>query len=476
MTPAPANHNQEHTYIARLFQRAAQSLEALGVAKEDEARIEGLSVFIHESMSVSSRNYHSVQHVFDISDGFDDPILVLAALFHDVIYIHVDGGLTQMQARILHDVVIHKEGLPTYQRQTDNEEPIIRMVETIFGLNRQDFQSLHAMNGLNEFLSALIACRSLEEMLPRFTLAQIAACIEATVPFRAPRDGESAAERLFQNLQQANEEFALELTEDALIESVQRATLLANSDVGNFGTTDQDWFLDNTWSLLPESNESLRSEHLYTIQQFQFAVFKMHGFLQFLQPGVVFQSFRGVPSDEELNRLTTNAGENLRVGRTYVGAKLLSLSLLTALAELTGGDVPMSLFVGDLPSRHHWSMAIEDEDLFPLREEMENPLPCDEVVYNLLHGGRRSETSFDVKQSPIAAYMYALLGDDGLATAVKECALVTPTQISPENARKFLRSLPWEPLQTVVEKLVMPMAVSRVYAIGDLMDSLREEN
>ena len=56
-------------------------------------------------MSISTRNYHSVQHVFDIIT-YDvrlenNPITILAACLHDCIYYHVDGGLTPVQAVLL---------------------------------------------------------------------------------------------------------------------------------------------------------------------------------------------------------------------------------------------------------------------------------------------------------------------------------------------------------------------------------------
>lgn len=110
-----------------------------------------------------------------------------------------------------------------------------------------------------------------------------------------------------------------------------------------FNHQDQAWFLDNTWSLLPESNEALRHKFLYTVQEFQFAVFKMHGFFAyFLKPELIFQQFRGVPTDEEMVALKSRAGRNIEIGRRYVAAKLLSVSVLSAFAELTGGDAPIS--------------------------------------------------------------------------------------------------------------------------------------
>ena len=56
------------TYIARLVQTIEGSLVKLGVNVEKDneecsRRIEEMAIIIHDSMSASTRNYHSVQHV-----------------------------------------------------------------------------------------------------------------------------------------------------------------------------------------------------------------------------------------------------------------------------------------------------------------------------------------------------------------------------------------------------------------------------
>ena len=38
---------------------------------------------------------------FDVAEGVaDDPIAVLAALFHDAVYYHVDGGISDLQREL----------------------------------------------------------------------------------------------------------------------------------------------------------------------------------------------------------------------------------------------------------------------------------------------------------------------------------------------------------------------------------------
>ena len=237
------------------------------------------------------------------------------------------------------------------------------------------------MTGLNEFLSIVVAMRKLEPILNRTVLCQIACCIEATIPFRPPNKQGTPMDRLYARLQETNIQLNLCMKDEILVESVQPAACLQNLDVASFATTDRAWFLDNTWSLLLENNESLRHQYFYTVHEFQKAVFKLNGFFSFLKMNVIFQSFRGVPSQQELDLMTTQATRNMEVGCTYVCAKLLSTSVLAAFAILMGGVAPISLFMGDLPSHKHFSRRLEDALPLPSLERLQH---FDLDVYNIL--------------------------------------------------------------------------------------------
>jgi len=458
----PQTEDTQRTYIARLILRIQTCLQQLGVNITEDVlqKTETMSIFIHESMSISSRNYHSVQHVFDVSHNLTDPIAVLGALFHDCVYYHVDGGLSQKQSRKLQGAVPQMDG--TYQANHTTSDTLLCMVERIFGFTKN--QTVTLQTGLNEFLSAVICVRELKSLLELPVLCQIAACIEATIPFRA-QVPQTPMHRLYNNLCQVNTTFELNLTDQQLIQAVQRAALLGNADVENFGSNDRLHFLDNTWSLLPESNEALRRQFLYTVQEFQFAVFKMNGFFHFVQADVIFQEFQGVPSRDELGLMKENARRNIEIGRKYMGAKLLSASILAAFAELTGGDAPVSLFMGDLPSRHRVSRRLEDDLPPPPQDNLDH---CDTDVYTLLAEGRRCETSFDIRKSPLAAYFYGYLGDAGLEAIFQDMAVHPMTR---ETAKSLLTRLPREAVQQVAINMAK-VALSRAELIHEVVDSL----
>ena len=118
MTEHTMTSRKPRTYISRLVTKFKSSLIALNARNISDWKLERMSILIHECMSNISRNYHSVEHVFDICEELDkeereevktsttknaknEAIGILSALFHDCIYTNVDGGLTQNQIDVL---------------------------------------------------------------------------------------------------------------------------------------------------------------------------------------------------------------------------------------------------------------------------------------------------------------------------------------------------------------------------------------
>jgi hypothetical protein len=487
-------------YITQLIFEMEHSLDQLKAKDLTISKLEEMAVFIYESMSIATRNYHSVQHVFGIIGHDvrlkDNSIAILAACFHDCIYYHLDGGLTPRMATLLKgsfevtdpDIEQHDDSdyinaqhiykFSATDRETGMDDKHLQMVETIFGYTSG--QNLRfAGDGLNEFLSALVAVRMLKDHLPMEILAQIACCIEATIPFiNADKEtGKTHMDKLHDNMKKVKEAYNLELSDEDLVKSVQVACLLSNSDVENFGSTDRLWFLDCSWNLLTEQNVSLRNEHVYSVDHFLAALYGTFGFYGFLQPAVVFHEFQGVPAASEMETLMQECKNNLEFGRTYVGAKVVAMSLVSALAILTGGDAPISLFTGDLRMKERRSDVMtcppsplssrmpEETSQHPPNECLES---CTDYVYEILAEGRRSESSFDTKRSPWAALLYGYLGDEGLNRILKEHTLYPMT---PEKAWILLRALPPKPVNIIVQS-ISKQAPSRADRISEIISQL----
>ncbi|CAJ1957154.1 unnamed protein product [Cylindrotheca closterium] len=458
-------------YVSLLVLKMEECLGELGVKDLEMSELERMSIMIYESMSISSRDYHSVQHVFDISKDMTKPILILSALFHDCVYFQVDKSLTPAQEELLQGTyTTDSRGNLEFKASSEEcNDELLKMVEYLFSLR----PGKKIEKGLNEFLSALIAVRCLKKFLPMDQLAEIACCIEATIPFRSdnPETKLQPMEHLFSRLVEANKKFNLEMKEDQMEEAIHKAVNVALSDVSNFAATDVYDFLDGTWSLLPEQNENLRMQYCITVMDMQKALNGMYGFFHFyLKPENVFDEFRGRPSQKELDWKLELCRRNVCIAKKYVGAKLYAMSVVAAFACLTGGDGPLSLFLGDLKSNKSMLQHTSFDDFLP-ESTLDHLKKCDKVVYHILKEGRKTETLFDTKQSPISAYLYAILGDERLNE------ILTTVELFPmekENARLILKALPIEALEALSTAL-KSIALSRTKKFETLMEQLREE-
>jgi len=182
--------------MQKLVAEMSQSLSVLDcIAPYD--KLEEWARVIFESMTAESRTFHSIEHAFDMSDNAVDEVQKLSAFYHDIIYYSVDGGLSTDQEAIVGDVIDENVDGAIYLTDSNSdlgEGDYSRMVVDIFGF--EGGQQLKPFGGLNEFLSATLAVRSLSQYLRPQYLAEIAACIEATIPFRSGEPMEDLYDRL----------------------------------------------------------------------------------------------------------------------------------------------------------------------------------------------------------------------------------------------------------------------------------------
>jgi hypothetical protein len=456
------------TAMQRLIHLLGTSLRALGCQPSPQ-QLEMWSVLIHESMSGRGRSFHTVDHVFDISEGAE-ALQVLAALFHDTVYYQVDGGLPRKLSEHLADAItITPDGitLTPFDAATD---PVREMVVDMFGMKHG--QVLSPFAGLNEFLSALLAARAFADILDRPTLARLITCVEATLPFRGSAPGgEEPSEALRGRLAGVNARFGLGFDEEEIDWTLHQAIGLANRDVGNFAFEDAARFLDNTWKLLPETNGPLRSDSVYTISEYRLAIQKMEGFMSFLTPKLVFRTHRGTPDAATYQAMLDRAQRNLTIGVRYLRAKLSAAFLLESIAELTGGcEAPVSFFMGDLPRLSQHPDAVRLEVLLP-DPDKDHPIApdVDPHVMKLLIEGRASEIGFDIKHSPLAAFIYRRAGTAALDAIVQA---VKPLTDARARAEKVISLLPADVVARVAEAC-QKTAVTRVEPLKQIIQACR---
>ena len=353
--------------------------------------IERWGFAIHMALSAPGREYHNHDHVVElIAEG--DALEVIAALYHDAVYIQVDQGLPYSMRPELSGVLAPEgDGWRVLPAAAGRAGETL----TIFGRRVGDIVT--GTSGLNELASAFVAQIQLADVLTREQKIAIAACIEQTIPFRV-----DPVSPLHERL------VMLGLDGDLLDTTMRRAVRLGNRDVENFAENDAARFLDNTWKLLPESNPALHSPLVYTVRDYRCALQKMEQFLGRLPAERVFHSYKDEPKPEAYARSVARTTGNLELAVRYLRAKLYAIAVVESIAEVTGGDVPVDYFMGAPKAHQHREDLKRIEQFFPTLPHAQD---LDPPLHLLLAKGRASESSFDTGPSPIGAFLHATVGE-----------------------------------------------------------------
>ena len=405
--------------LSRLFEAG----KALGPWSDTE--IETLAVKIFTAMESPHREYHTLKHLTQFSPS--DPTEILAVLFHDVVYLDVDGQWPESFASLLDQPT----AVPFYQE-----------LAHLFGFSQTRPLAISQPTqgspppGRNEFFSAIAFAGTLGVQVGRTVTLEVAACIEATIPFR----GQSALETLYQRL------LDLGLDADA---AVARAVHLANQDVESFQFDDPGNFLAGTWDLLPELNPVLRLSPLFSIKNYRQALERMEKFFFGLKADQLMLSWRGLPTTEELAAGRQRIENNLTTAGAYLDAKLLAAGLLEALAVVSGGDVPISLFMGAPGAEPSDRLEAKLPPLPPATE-------IDQLTF-LLEWGRSKSTGFDLTNSPLAAWLWRQMSPGARQTQRRKADDFFNEQIS---ADEFLHHWP-ENLSRQVAQAVAALVPTR---------------
>lgn len=443
----------------RCLDGLVSSIEQLG-GRVDIAKLEQIAELIIQTMRGPWRYFHTSEHIFEVG-GSVDPIEVLAALFHDLVYVQVDQGVSFNISSALSPFVKEVRSQLVIRDETElPNDAMYHLVASVFGF--MPGKALSPFAGQNEFLSAVIAAKCLEPFLPASTIAEIAACIEATIPFRPlSPSGLSAIELLYQRLVSANRDFKLGWSDVQTVEIVKRAVRLANRDVENFASPNSSNFLDNTWNLMPETNHELGNANTYTVAGYRRSLQKMEGFLNFLKPELVFQQFMQEPDDATYANLIARTRKNIEVAKLYLGIKLITIAILEALSYRLARDIPLSTMMGELRAPGAKTAVLEDYlpnqlIAYPLESQLERE------VLNLLAIGRNQESRYDIKNSPVATFIIKSIGFAETENFLKKAQ---DFFADPNSSEEFLSYCSPDVIDTISSG-VMKLFDSRKMALG----------
>lgn len=409
------------------------SIEKLNgnLSTENKESLEEIAHLIVDSMTGTWRYFHTTEHIFEVG-GTEDPIEILAAFFHDMIYLQVDYGININLSGFIYPYIYEKQG-SLYIREKTPQSELFEITLMIFGFTKG--QKLFPFSGQNEFLSALVAIQALFPYLKLSQLAQIVACIEATIPFRKVENGISCYDVLRERLIRLNEIYQFSWTLDDIDQILFRSIRVATRDIENFGSPDPVRFLDNTWNLMPETNHDLRTPTSYSISGYRTSMMKMLNFLKSIVPEQIFHQYKSVPSDEELQNYFKNTRRNLRITELYLKSKILTIGILEALSYRIGRNTPLSTLIGEIPKQ---GMVIPTLDHFlPTLEKPYIPKDSiEEVVLDILTYGRNKETAYDLKNSPITAFLIRAIGFQNMEKSYEDLLEFYNQKISAEDFLK----------------------------------------
>ena len=413
--------------IQQLIDVLEQAFASLGVSVPDQV-LEMIAVTIHKAMSVEARHFHTPEHVLGMVDSAS-PIQSLAALFHDIVYYQVDRGFSPEVCEVISPYILENDGELFQVRQEIVQNRPFELTLEIFGF--EPGQLLPPSAGLNEFVSTLVMCQKLAQLIPEKELLKAIVYIEATIPFRGENADELGPfEVLARRLESVCLLHGIPMDAAEQLQTIQGAAVFANKDVENFSESDPALFLDNTWKLLPETNIALRSGGVYSVREYRQALQKMYNFLLNLDTSTVFHRYRGVPPEDVYRKMLHAASHNVDIARQYLAVKLLTVGFLEALAEATGGDAPVSLFMGDFQRQNGDAQYLED--YFPAVPPS-SASDTSSQVYRLLESGRFSQLYFDMKNSPISLYLYRALGQPGIYKNLELAFEMFSGQLTPEQ-------------------------------------------
>ncbi|RMF24236.1 MAG: hypothetical protein D6756_07305, partial [Cyanobacteria bacterium J083] len=327
----------------------------------EPTELENIGNLVWQTLEGKWRYFHTSKHILEVAED-NSPIAVLAAIFHDIVYVQVDECIPFNLTRYISPFIIQTSD-GSYQIKSANQlsiDSVFSLISKVFGYDVGE--TLDPNSGQNEFLSAVVAGSILKHWLPKEIIWQIAACIEATIPFRPDFERSRQAssvygrvicaqknpiERLYERLIATNQEFGFGYTEAKLVDIVHLCVNLANRDLQGFNSQKSEVFLDNTWDLLLESNHHLCDRDSHTIAEYRIALGKNYYFLQnFLQPSLIFNQFQGQPEKAVYERWIIQAKNNLNLARLYLGSQLVATLIVESICGKFAPQMTLSTIVG----------------------------------------------------------------------------------------------------------------------------------
>jgi hypothetical protein len=177
----------------------------------------------------------------------------------------------------------------------------------------------------------------------------------------------------------------------------------------------------------------------------------------------VFHHYGGTPTESEYHKLTAAADANIRFTVSFLKLKMLSIAIIEALAMVTGGNCPVSMFLGDM--RANGDRPERVEDYLPQGPDSAD---LDAQLLQVLEQGRPGDLSNDLAVSPLTAFIYRCLGHAATQTAITDGLRMVRGEMAP---LAYLQTLPPALVNAVIDACAR-IALSRRERLLSIKQSL----
>ena len=416
-------------YLSQCHEILTKVIKQLNCQISDN-QINEISKLIVDAMGGHYRHFHNFEHLLMVSNS-NDPLVILAGIFHDLIYVQVDKRIVFNVSPYLTPFIEEKNGLFLIKSTPDHQENVLDIVLEIFQVNRGD--NLSDFVGRNEFLSALSAATILVPFLSLAIIARLVTIIELTIPFRRSQaDDISIIEKLKQRLESVNYKFKLDLDEATIKQTITQAVKLANLDVSGFAFDDVRQFVNNTWLLLPETNHSLLSLDKSTLKEYCIALTKTAKFLDSLSPELIFHRYNDEPVEETWHQLLNRCQNNLAVTKLYLTTIIVSLSLVEALCCRFTHQISFSFLFGfSLELSPHYPSL--NDFLTPQSADYQAKSDLEAQALYLIASPPPSDFLASLSYSFLVDFVVRHLGFETIENFVPQCYLFLENKINHEE-------------------------------------------
>lgn len=428
-----------HDYLLKAFIDLGFSLT--------EEEIDSISHLIVEGMTGKWRMFHNFNHLLMVSNT-GDPLITLAGLFHDLIYLQIDEHIPFNFTPYLTPFIIKKGNIFCIKSSLNYQDTCFSIVRQIFNLELGD--SLSSPKGQNEFLSALTAAKILESYLPLPLITRIVTMIELTIPFRhSTSKNKTIPQELQEKLEKVNQDFNIGLTPSEITTTICQAVILANIDISGFASANVIDFINNTWLLLPETNHALRDTYKYTIQDYRLSLANTTKFINFLKPNLIFHRYHNEPNIDTFQELINICERNLIIGRLYLEIKLVSLAILEAISTRFFPYLPLAFFWGISPYSEIKYPSIFD--FLPSFSPLKSDNSLENTIIQLLSLECNSYLFPDINLSRFSSLILHYLSFDSIIQYQSPCYLFFDSQLSREE---FLAFFPPNLISMITDSMV----------------------